>query len=113
MMPMQVFQCLLIEGENAGPEAIKNAATFVITDEQFKSFINRHSSLPQLVPESNDMMRESYLILDEYVRNLREYSSTPSPPSLKLTHRCTHTCTHTHKHTHTHTGTHIYKHTNT
>lgn len=53
-----------------GPEAKKNAETFVITDEQFNAFLKRHSSVPQLVPESNEMMRESYLILDEYVSQL-------------------------------------------
>ena len=65
----QVFQCLLIEGENVGPDARKNAESFVISDEQFESFLKRHSSVPQLVPESNTTMRDSYLILDEYVRN--------------------------------------------
>lgn len=63
-----MFQCLLIEGENAGPEAIKDAKKFVVTDEMFKSFLRRHRSIPTLVPESNEIMRDSYLILDEYVR---------------------------------------------
>ena len=66
-IPLQVFQCLLIEGENVGPEAKRNALTFIITDEQFERFLQRHQSVPQLVPESNNMMRDSYLILDEYV----------------------------------------------
>ena len=63
-----MFQCLLIEGENVGPEAQRNAETFVVTDEQFESFLERHNNVPQLVPESNTTMRDSYLILDEYVR---------------------------------------------
>lgn len=64
-----MFQCLLIEGENAGAEAKRNAATFVITNEQFQYFVKRHRSkgVHQLVPESNEMMKDSYLILDEYV----------------------------------------------
>ena len=44
-----------------------NAETFVITDEQFHSFLEQHKDVPQLVPESNTVMRDSYLILDEYV----------------------------------------------
>ena len=68
ILPLQVFQCLLIEGENVGPEARRNATTFVTTDEQFERFIQQHQSVPQLVPHSNTMMRDSYLILDEYVR---------------------------------------------
>jgi len=62
-----VFQCLLIGGENVGPDAKRNAETFVISEEQFDSFIQRHKSVQQLVPESNTAMKDSYLILDEYV----------------------------------------------
>ena len=63
----QVFQCLLIGGENTGPDAIRHAETFVISEEKFESFIQRHKDVPQLVPESNTTMKDSYLILDEYV----------------------------------------------
>ena len=62
-----MFQCLLIEGENVGVEAKRNAERFVVSKEQFESFLKRHKSVPQLVPESNVAMRDSYLILDEYV----------------------------------------------
>ena len=62
-----MFQCLLIEGENVGAEAKRNAERFVVSKEQFESFLQRHKSVPQLVPESNVAMRDSYLILDEYV----------------------------------------------
>lgn len=62
-----MFQCLLIEGENVGPEARRNAESFVITDTQFDRFLERHNCVQQLVPESNTAMRDSYLILDEYV----------------------------------------------
>ena len=65
---LQVFQCLLIEGENAGEDAKRNAERYVISNEQFESFLQRHKSVPQLVPESNAAMRDSYLLLDEYVR---------------------------------------------
>lgn len=50
-----------------GPEARRNAESFVITDTQFDSFLERHKCVKQLVPESNTAMRDSYLILDEYV----------------------------------------------
>eukprot|EP00731_Ephydatia_muelleri_P004015 Em0002g191a len=66
----KVFQCLLIEGENVGAEAKRNAERFVVSKEQFESFLKRHKSVPQLVPESNVAMRDSYLILDEYMRFL-------------------------------------------
>lgn len=66
----KVFQCLLIGGENAGTDAIRQAESFVISDDDFKSFLNKHKSVSCLVPESNEFMRNSYLILDEYMRFL-------------------------------------------
>ena len=67
VVPVQVFQCLLIDGENSGEEALRNAELFVISDEQFQTFVDRHRSVGCLVPESNSAMRYSYIILDEYV----------------------------------------------
>ncbi|KAM7375921.1 hypothetical protein PAMP_005682 [Pampus punctatissimus] len=53
----KVFQCLLIDGENAGEEALREAERFVISDQQFQEFLDRHSSVSCLVPESNEKMR--------------------------------------------------------
>lgn len=64
---MQVFQCLLIDGENAGEESLRNAESFVITDDDFQNFLQCHSHVTCLVPESNQYMRYSYIIIDEYV----------------------------------------------
>lgn len=50
----QVFQCLLIDGENAGETALREAERFVISDQQFQDFLDRHSSVTCLVPESNE-----------------------------------------------------------
>ena len=63
----QVFQCLLVDGENQGEDVLRNAERYVIKDEEFKAFIDRHSNVPTLVPEYSDMMKNSYLIVDEYV----------------------------------------------
>ena len=63
-----MFQCLIIEGENAGEDALRNAEKFVISDEQFTEFLERHKDVECLVPESNELMRYSYYIVDEYVR---------------------------------------------
>lgn len=49
----QVFQCLLIEGENSGEDALREAAKFVISDEEFEGFLERHKEVSCLVPESN------------------------------------------------------------
>ena len=64
----KIFQCLPIDGENFGEGALRQVEQFLITDEQFKGFIERHTHVPQLVPESNDLMKQSYFIVDEYFR---------------------------------------------
>ncbi|XP_078206145.1 S-adenosylmethionine-dependent nucleotide dehydratase RSAD2 isoform X2 [Callithrix jacchus] len=66
----KVFQCLLIEGENTGEDALREAERFVISDEDFERFLERHKEVSCLVPESNQKMKDSYLILDEYMRFL-------------------------------------------
>ncbi|CAI5696418.1 radical S-adenosyl methionine domain-containing protein 2 [Oreochromis aureus] len=82
----KVFQCLLIDGENAGETALREAERFVISDQQFQEFLDRHSSVSCLVPESNEKMRNSYLILDEYMRFLdcREGRKDPSKSILDV-----------------------------
>ncbi|KAG7328212.1 hypothetical protein KOW79_008156 [Hemibagrus wyckioides] len=66
----KVFQCLLIEGENTGENSLREAEKFLITDQEFQDFLDRHQSIKCLVPESNQKMKDSYLILDEYMRFL-------------------------------------------
>lgn len=69
-MRWKVFQCLLLEGENCGENALRDAEPFYISDEDFQKFLDRHKSVPVLVPESNVSMQNSYLLLDEYMRFL-------------------------------------------
>lgn len=66
----KVFQVLLLEGENIGPDAIRDATDLVITDDEFKAFLERHKSQDCLVPEDNNAMENSYLLLDEEMRFL-------------------------------------------
>ncbi|XP_053141823.1 radical S-adenosyl methionine domain-containing protein 2 [Hemicordylus capensis] len=75
----KVFQCLLIEGENAGEDALREAERFVISDEDFEQFLHRHKDISCLVPESNQKMRDSYLILDEYMRFLNCVNGRKEP----------------------------------
>ncbi|XP_074905297.1 S-adenosylmethionine-dependent nucleotide dehydratase RSAD2 [Buteo buteo] len=82
----KVFQCLLIEGENTGEDALREAEKFVISDEDFEQFLDRHKGVSCLVPESNQKMRDSYLILDEYMRflNCRNGRKEPSKSILDV-----------------------------
>lgn len=54
----QVFQCLIIEGENSGEDALREAERFVISDEEFEAFLDRHKDVSCLVPESNQKVRK-------------------------------------------------------
>ena len=66
----KVFQVLLLDTENTGSEtgSIRDARHLVITDDQFRKFLERHKEQTSLVPEDNDAMRDSYLSLDEKMR---------------------------------------------
>lgn len=68
----KAFQVLLLQGENSGsvPGELRDARPMLVSDEQFWSFCHRHSSFDQLVPEPNDVMQNSYLLLDEDLRFL-------------------------------------------
>ncbi|XP_065657871.1 S-adenosylmethionine-dependent nucleotide dehydratase RSAD2-like isoform X2 [Hydra vulgaris] len=75
----KVFQCLAIEAENIGDTALRQVEPFLITDEEFNSFLARHKGIENLVPESNIAMRNSYLILDEYMRFLDNTGGSKTP----------------------------------
>ncbi|XP_049808889.1 radical S-adenosyl methionine domain-containing protein 2-like isoform X2 [Schistocerca nitens] len=82
----KVFQCLLLKGENVGENALRNAEKLYVTDQQFQNFLDRHKNVPVLVPESNQKMQNSYLILDEYMRFLdcTRGDKKPSPSILDI-----------------------------
>lgn len=82
----KVFQCLLLDGENAGEDALRDARRFCVTDKEFEGFLGRHAGVQTLVPESNNTMRDSYLILDEYMRflNCRNGKKEPSASLLDV-----------------------------
>ncbi|KAF5585495.1 radical s-adenosyl methionine domain protein [Fusarium subglutinans] len=63
----KVFQCLLVAGENEDATRLRDARAFLVTDEQWKTFCDRHKHLPCYVPEDTNAMASSYLLLDEYM----------------------------------------------
>ena len=66
----KVFQCLIVAGENDNPNRKRDARKFLVTDEQWRTFCDRHKHLLCYVPEDNNSMASSYLLLDEYMRFL-------------------------------------------
>lgn len=77
------FQVLVVAGENDSDATLRNANRFVITDDEFKRFCGLHSHNACFVPEPNHLIRDSYLILDEYMRFL-DKGNDPSPPILDV-----------------------------
>jgi radical S-adenosyl methionine domain-containing protein 2 len=63
----KVFQCLIVAGENDSEDRKRDARTFLVTDEKWRVFCDRHQHLPCYVPEDNNSMASSYLLLDEYM----------------------------------------------
>lgn len=61
------FQVLVVPEENGGAGTLRDATNFTITNEQFKNFCDRHLQNECFVPEGNDVMASSYLLLDEYL----------------------------------------------
>ena len=64
------FQVLMVKGENEDENRLRDVRKFQISNEDFEYFCNRHKDLNCFIPESNDNMKSSYLILDEYMRFL-------------------------------------------
>ena len=60
---------MILDGENSGSRtSINDARDLVITAEQFKAFVDRHKGQPNLFAESSELMKDSYLLLDEEMR---------------------------------------------
>jgi len=77
----KAFQVLAVDTENSG-SGTRDVTSFLITDAQFEDFCKRHSGQKCLVPESNSMMKSSYLILDEYMRFLNKGDAYGEGPSI-------------------------------
>lgn len=82
----KVFQVLILEGENKGSDAKRDADKFAITSKQFDAFVQRHRDQSCIVPESNADMQNSYLLLDEEMRFLdcSRSGKTPSESILDV-----------------------------
>jgi radical S-adenosyl methionine domain-containing protein 2 len=104
----KLFQCLLLDGENAGAGALRRGAAFTVSDAAFDAFVARHVTADGLLRsaaahddgdactsaaaasppvrvavEGNAAMQASYLLLDERMRFLDSSGGGKRPgPSL-------------------------------
>ena len=68
----KLFQVLTVEDQNAGHGT-------EVSDAEFATFARRH---PRAIPESNSVMANSYLVLDEKLRFLDGETKRPIGPSI-------------------------------
>lgn len=62
----KAFQVLLLEGENTGkPGELRDAHLLQVSRSEFDAYCQRHEKQSMLIPEPNDVMQNSYLLLDE------------------------------------------------
>ena len=66
----KVFQVLMVRGENEDSSKLRDVTKFQISKEEFQQFVERHKEIKCMIPESNNTMKSSYLILDEKMRFL-------------------------------------------
>ena len=78
------FQVLIVAGENDSSNTLRDGRKFLITDQEYQNFCQRHSEQKSLVAESNRLMATSYLILDEYMRFLDRDGRQPSDSILQV-----------------------------
>lgn len=68
----KVFQMLYIPNENGSENTQakqkRQAETLQITNEQYAAFLARHQTQKALVAETSDVISDSYVLVDEYMR---------------------------------------------
>ena len=83
----KAFQVLILEGENSGRNGdLRDATELRVSRRQFDAFCKRHAGQKALIPESNEVMQNSYLLLDEEMRFLdcSKGGKVPSDSILKV-----------------------------
>lgn len=78
------FQVLSVPGENNSGKTLKDVRDWQITSDEFNKFCERHKEQKCMIPEPNDLMAASYLILDEYMRFLNRLTGKPSQSILDV-----------------------------
>lgn len=77
----KVFQVLVLGNENTGGDTKRDASDLSVSGADFDAFIARHQAACdlagiRLVPEPNETMQNSYILLDEELRLLDSSSGS-------------------------------------
>lgn len=80
----KVFQVLIVPEENGSEHTLRDARRFLITDEEWRLFCDKHQHQKCFVPEGNDVMASSYLLLDENLCFLNKGVAEPTRSILEV-----------------------------
>lgn len=78
------FQVLIVPEENGSEHTLRDARRFVINDDEWLLFCDKHKRQECFVPEGNDVMASSYLLLDENLRFLNKGVAKPTKSILDV-----------------------------
>ena len=78
------FQVLIVPEENGSERTLRDARRFVISDEEWRLFCDKHKRQKSFVPEGNDVMASSYLLLDENLCFLNKGLGKPTRSILEI-----------------------------
>ena len=78
------FQVLIVPEENGSERTLRDARRFVINDEEWRLFCDKHKRQESFVPEGNDVMASSYLLLDENLCFLNKGLGKPTRSILEI-----------------------------
>lgn len=78
------FQVLLVPEENRSEHTLRDIRRFLINDDKWRLFHDKHKHQEYFVPESNDVIASSYLLLDEYLHFLNKGVGKPTKSILEI-----------------------------
>lgn len=78
------FRVLIVPEENGGENTLRDARPFLISDDEWTVFTDKHEHQQSFVKEGNDVMASSYLLLDEYLRFLNKGIGKPTQSILEI-----------------------------
>ena len=78
------FRVLIVPEENGSEHMLRDARRFLISDDDWRLFCNKHEQQECFVPEDNDVMASSYLLLDEHLRFLNKGVGEPTKSILEI-----------------------------
>jgi len=78
------FQVLIVPEENGSERTLRDARRFVISDDEWHLFCGKHKHQECFIPEGNDVMASSYLLLDENLCFLNKGVAKPTKSILDV-----------------------------